>query len=315
MIGLDRRATRRYLVLIVCTAVLALVGAAATITFLAQINAAIASPPGDLPRRAVYAALLMLVATGAGYASQVLLVRVNFGLAHDIRMSVARSVAYAPLETIDTFGVQRILTILIGDVRSLIDFIGFMPNFVPSGLMVLAGLAYLLHLDLLIGGAMVVGVALLMVVGARATLGATQVLIKGRIDDEGLRQTISQLVYGAKEVKLNADRRDKLVERDIRRLSRSAANNYIRCMHMYRSYDEIVKLTYFGFFLAALAYGVTHPHFGVAGTGAVIIIFFFLQNPIQLTNFVWERIAPFRIAYGKLRDLHGQLRRSAPGQA
>ena len=38
MIGFDRKATRRYLVLIAFTMVLALVGAAATVTFLAQIN-------------------------------------------------------------------------------------------------------------------------------------------------------------------------------------------------------------------------------------------------------------------------------------
>ena len=285
--------------------VLLVISAFSTVGFLGELNRVLfANPKHPEAEDLLTATLYLVVASFSGYSSQRLLSRTTSDFTHDMRITVTNLVANASLERLDQVGTGKIMTVLLDDIDYFISLLRSVPVILYSIFIVSGCVGYLLYLDLLVGLAMVVGIPILLFAGRKATMNATRVLLLGRKEDELIRSQVTRLVDGAKEVKLNHIRRENLVDRDLTATSGRATNRYIHSMHLYRSFDEIVKVFYFGFIIATIAYGMSKPNFGLVGSGAVIILLIYMQGPIQAINFTWERILPAWLSLQKLRNLN-----------
>ena len=240
------KSPRHYILMLGLTAFLSATAGLSTVVFLGELNKALLGNTqariGDLKLAAILLVLIVL----ASYSAQRIFVRTTAEFSHDMRVTLSKIVGNASLERIDQVGTHKIMTVLIDDLGHFVSAMDFLRWVPPSLFIIPSCIGYLLYLDTTVGAVVLIAILLLLVFGRRATLYATDVLISAREEDERIRAQVTQLVEGTKEIKLSLTRRDMLVQRDLLESSLRATKRYAHCMFLYRGFDEIVKILYFG---------------------------------------------------------------------
>jgi putative ATP-binding cassette transporter len=175
---------------------------------IAVVNAALNGSAGSRPALARELAALCIVIPLSGFLSQVPLARLTARVAYELRMTLSRQILAAPYRLLEEIGIHRLLAALNDDIPAVTNAVSTLPVLFMQ-LAVLAGcLIYLGWLSgpllLLLLGYMAIGLATYQVPLRRAVTYYRQM----RDEWDSMFRAIRALTEGAKELKLNRDRRD-----------------------------------------------------------------------------------------------------------
>jgi putative pyoverdin transport system ATP-binding/permease protein len=183
------------------------------------INNALASPGaagGGMVWAFVAVCLLMLVGRSA---SSVLLIRLSRWSIYELRLKLSRQILAAPLRHTETLGAGRLLATLTEDVGAIANGLTNVPLLCVHLVVVVTCLAYLCWLS----WAVFLGTLGFMAVGV---LSYQLVLSRGqrhmhlsRHEWDALLENLRSLTDGAKELKLNARRREAFLEEQLGRVT------------------------------------------------------------------------------------------------
>lgn len=145
--------------------------------------------------------------------SQITLIRISMDLTTDLRTKLYEKIARAPVTTLDMVGPSRLSGVVTEDVRRVIMGARMLPDLLINAVTLAGMLGFLMYLNsstfVFVVQAILVGVLtyqIPMYFGHRAFNRSRQLF-------DGLNEGIRGLIYGVKELKLDASKRKNYFDR------------------------------------------------------------------------------------------------------
>jgi putative pyoverdin transport system ATP-binding/permease protein len=202
---------RSIIILSVVTGAISGVGSA---TLIAVINAVVGGTPIHFPLGWTFLVLCFLI-PAAGYCSEVLLVRLTAGAAHDLRIQLSQRILSAPYSLLEEIGAHRLLAIITEDTRTLTEVVSILPLSITQLAILTGCLVYLGWLSWLL---LLVMLAYMLVGTITYQLPLQRAMRYFKLAREEWDHTfkaIRGITEGAKELKLNRDRREAFFSRQL----------------------------------------------------------------------------------------------------
>lgn len=258
-------------------------------------------------RYALLFALVCLFILVARTASQVILTRISMDVTTDLRTRMYRRIAGAPIADLERVGMPRLIASITADIPVIIAGARLLPELLTNGVTLIGMLGFLLYLNagvfwFVLGciGFGVVTYQLPMMIGRRY-------LVRARRNLDDLHESIRGLVHGAKELKLNRDKREDYFERML-------AHNETRVRETAKTGHSImaVAVNYGGlivfFVIGAVSFVfVNHHAIGSQELSGVIMALLYLTGPVAaLLNFV-PQFTTAQIALRRFNELFDRI--------
>ena len=198
------RASRTRLIAALCASVLSGIGASLLV---ALVNESLEVSRAELPRLGAKFAVLSLTMLLFRWLSQSQFVELSEATLARLRVHISRSLAEAPLRSLEAWGQGRLLSVLAEDIGVVADFFVALPRLVMHGAVVLGCLGYLAWLSwkvfLFAFVVVLIGLSGHLLGAGRAN----EHLRRARQEESRLFGHFRSLFTGAKELKLHARRR------------------------------------------------------------------------------------------------------------
>ena len=252
-------------------------------------------------------ALVCLFILLARTASQVILMRVSMDVATDLRTRMYHRIAQAPIADLERVGLSRLVASITSDVPVIVAGARMLPDLLTSGVTLVGMLGFLLYLNSAVFwfviGCIFVGALtyqLPMLLGSRYLTHARRHL------DE-LHESIRGLVHGAKELKLNHDKREDYFrqvlaenENDVRAASKTGHT----IMRLTQNYGDLIAF----FVIGAVGFVFVNYHsISRQELNGVIMVLLYVTGPVAvLLNFI-PQFAMAQVALKKINQLFDQI--------
>src|SRR5437763_4793704 len=182
---------------------------------IAVVNAVVGGVTTRIPLGWLFLALCFMVPL-AGYCSEVLLVRLTARAAHDLRVQLCQKILSAPYSLLEEIGAHRLLAVITEDTRTLTEVVSILPLAITQMAMLAGCLIYLGWISwpllLLLLGYMLAGTITYKLPLQKAMRSFKLV----REEWDRTFKAIRGITEGAKELKLNRERRVAFVARQLR---------------------------------------------------------------------------------------------------
>lgn len=258
-------------------------------------------------RYAVLFTLVCVLILIARTASQVILTRISMDVTTDLRTRMYRRISSAPIAELERVGMPRLIASITADVPVIIAGARLLPELLTNGVTLVGMLGFLLYLNsgvfwFVLGciGFGIVTYQLPMMIGRRY-------LVRARRNLDDLHESIRGLVHGAKELKLNRDKRVDYFERVL-------AYNETRVRETAKTGHSImgVAVNYGGlivfFVIGAVSFVfVNHHAIDSQELSGVIMALLYVTGPVgALLNFV-PQFATAQIALKRFNALFDRI--------
>lgn len=144
------------------------------------------------------------------------------GIINRVRLRISEKVRGAELIHFEQIGAAPIYTALAENTRTLSESANFIVNSLSSAILVVLAMLYIAVLSmpafLLLAGAISLGVLIYL----RNVRKARPVLRKAAAQDHRFFEELGHLLYGFKELKIDAEKSEALVEQDLKVVARQA---------------------------------------------------------------------------------------------
>lgn len=236
-------------------------------------------------------------------ASEILLVRVSNDLARDLRTKFYDKISQAPLAEIEKIGSSRFIASINIDVPRIITGGRAIPSVLVNSITLCGMLCFLAYLNpdvfKLVLIAILVGASLYqipMIVG-RNLLGRSREL------KDNLQEATKGLIYGAKELKLDSEKRKQYFDNVLLAYEDEIVSQDKKAETMLRG------STSFGDLISFLVIGsvsfifVNYYAIGTEELIAVVMILLYISSPVSMLLGVIPQLAMASISYRKLNGL------------
>ena len=239
--------------------------------------------------------------------SQVMLSRVSMEVTSELRIRMYDRIAKAPIPALEKIGSAKLLAALTTDVPRVVMGARLLPDLLTSSITLLAMLGYLWYLNTdvfkFVMGALIVGSTtyqIPMLIGRRY-------LKKGRLHIDELQEAIRGLIYGAKELKLDSEKRQAYFQEILLASEHSvlrADKTGHTIMRVAMNYGDLLSF----FVIGAVSFVfVNHTAIGSRDLVGVIMALMYVTGPIALLlNFV-PQISVARISLNAVNKLFQQI--------
>jgi putative ATP-binding cassette transporter len=239
--------------------------------------------------------------------SEILLLRVAADLRRSLRDELCRRISNASIASIELVGTSRLFQALTGDIASIVGGAQMLPQVISSVLVVAGMLLFLASLDIhaftYTSEAIVFGIAAYQI----PVMFGAKSFKKSRDCVEDLHEAFRGLLDGAKELKLNSEKRNAYKQQML-----SSAEERIRAYDnrgwaIYSIAANCGGLASF-FAIGGLAFVlVNYRTIGNDETISAVMVLLYLTTPIAVILDFVPRLVTTRIASGKLRALNREL--------
>jgi putative ATP-binding cassette transporter len=240
-------------------------------------------------------------------ASQVMLMRVSMDVTTDLRTRMYRRIANAPIADLERVGMPRLVASIASDVPVIVAGARLLPDLLTNAVTLVGMLGFLLYLNSsvfwFVMGCIAVGVLTYQV----PMLLARNYLLRARRRLDDLHESIRGLVHGAKELKLNHDKREHYFlqalaesENDVRADSKTGHT----IMRVAQNYGDMISF----FVIGAVAFVFVNYHaISPQELNGVIMVLLYVTGPVSiLLNFI-PQYAMAHVALRKVNQLFSQL--------
>ncbi|MUG91452.1 cyclic peptide export ABC transporter [Scytonema sp. UIC 10036] len=198
---------------------------------------------------------LALVALITSVVSQMLLIRISQNAIFQLRMRLSNQILASELSHLEQFGNPRILATLTEDVQTVANAVHVMPHLCIDIAIVIGCLTYITWLSWLVLF-MVVGVAVVAIGSCQWLLNqGKKYLSLAREDQDMLFKHFRTITEGVKELKLNYNRRQAFLSKNLRSIATTFSHHNIKGLSFYAITTSWGRLIFFfaiGFVLFSL---------------------------------------------------------------
>jgi putative ATP-binding cassette transporter len=247
--------------------------------------------------------------------SQVILSRVAMDITTDLRTTMYRRVAEAPVAELERVGMARLIASITADVPVIIAGARLLPDLLTNGVTLAGVLGFLLYLSpsvfWFVIGCIMFGVATYQL----PMLWARRYLIRGRGHLDHLHEGIRGLVHGSKELKLSHAKREDYfhtVLAENERAVRETLKTGMSILSVAQNYGNLIVF----FVIGAVAFiFVNYRAMSADVLAGVIMALLYITAPVAaLLNFI-PQMSMAKVAQRKVDQLFGQLSREDVGPA
>jgi putative pyoverdin transport system ATP-binding/permease protein len=250
---------------------------------------------------------LCLLVLGARILSSTLLVRLSQSTLASLREQLSRRILAAPLRKMEEVGKHRVLTALTEDVATVADVFSWLPVLCMNLAVITGCLAYMVWLawPLLLAtlALLSVGIASFRFAQGRAFVS----LKRSRQSGDELQKHFRALTDGAKELKLNQDKRAAFMSRMLIPTLDDMRRHYVAGMDVLLTAEGWGSLLFFvlvGMVLfVAPALGAVEP--GVLSGYALVLLY--MRGPLEGFVANLPELSRSRIALERIEQLRADL--------
>ena len=271
------------------------------------INTALSGQSVHMTALAVGFVGLYLLRLSAGIVSQVLLLRLSYGAAFDIRMHLCRRILAAPLRDLEEAGKHRLLASLTEDVSTIANALSGIPSLCINAPIVIVCVIYLAWLSwqmfLILAGFMVLGIAIYQLISNRGA----RYLKQAREDWDALFKLLEAMTGGAKELKLHCRRREFFFSNLLEQTANSVSRNNTAGMSIYvaaGSWGNLLMFAFIGFLVFGLANTAMIDRHAVMGATLTVL---YMIGPLGASINEVPSLARAAVVLRKLQSLRLSL--------
>lgn len=258
------------------------------------------------PVAAVFAGICLFIIVSRTL-SQIMLTRVSIDVARDLRVTMYRKIADAPLSAIERIGPPRLVAALTTDVPRIVLGAELLPDVLIHSVTLVGMLAYLMYLNigtfLFVLGCIVFGVFTYQV----PMMLAQRYFAHAGQKADAIQEAIHGLTRGIKELKLNGEKRRAyfdqvlLLHEDELRQARKTGNTILR---LAMNYGDMLCF----FVIGAISFIFLNYHvIGSEELIGVIMTLLYITGPIGNILAVVPQIAIAQISVARVHKLMSEL--------
>ncbi|MBD2448243.1 cyclic peptide export ABC transporter [Nostoc sp. FACHB-152] len=246
---------------------------------------------------------LVIVALITSIISQIMLIRLSQDAILQLRMRLSRQILTSELSHLEQLGNPRLLAILTEDVQAVANAVYVIPFLCIDLAIVLGCLVYITWLSwqvlLVLCGLIVVGVGSCQWLIARGG----KLLALARDDQDLLFKDFQNLTQGVKELKLNYQRRQVFLEKNLQSTAIKFRRHNIGGLNFFAATTSWGKLLFFfaiGFLLFALPKLITITPQTISG---YVLTFTYLMLPMDNIINNMPQMSKANVALQKIESL------------
>ncbi len=276
---------------------------AATIWLMALINKNVHLATVDSRSVAEYAIVLTAMVS-ISFLSQVLLSRLSAKAFFNLREQLVRGITSLSSRQLEAIGSHRLYAALTKDVPAIHELIIVLPSYVFNFTVVASCLIYLGTLSATLFGIFLAFLLVALSVSrfAIASRAEKKFQLRRKIEDD-LFRCYEAVVDGNKELKLNSERKEEFVNRDLREHAekyREATLSAETLWNLSSTWSSAVIFIGIGALLfLSPAVGVTDR----TDVMSFIVVIFYMVGPLTILMNSFRTIYGAKVSFAKLKDL------------
>ena len=141
-------------------------------------------------------------------ASQITLMRVSMNVTTDLRVKLYHRISKTPIDRLERFGSSKLIATITNDVGSIVGGARMLPDFLMNIATLTGMLGFLLFLNPRVFWFVLEAIGVGIITYQIPMYFGNHYFKRSRESVDGLYQSIQGLIYGAKELKLNKDKRE-----------------------------------------------------------------------------------------------------------
>jgi putative pyoverdin transport system ATP-binding/permease protein len=272
---------------------------------LAVINSALAST-SRISLVWAFIGLCAVVPT-ARITSELLLLYLGQGTVLDLRLRLSRRILGISLSRLEELGPHRLLAILTDDIPQITGMVTLIPILCINFSILIGCLVYLGYLSLPVLGA-VVGLIVLGILTYQVPVSRANVHFRRARDfADHLFDHFRALTDGAKELKLNRDRREAFLTRVLENTAQSVKSSNLRGFKVYTlasSWGQLLVFIIIGLVIFALPLFFATNRETLTGYALVLL---YLMTPLQVAMNNLPAVARANVAVKRVETLGAEL--------
>ncbi len=288
---------------VVASVAMGIVSGLGVTALLATVNRAMNQAGGPTAWVALEFAGLCLLTLGCSTGSRLLTNHVGQYVVRNLRRELAGKVLGAPIEQLERFRSHRLIPILLNDVTTISSFALSVAPMVISFTVTLACLAYLALLSWQILALTLLTVAI--GVGAQyiAQRFGNRRMAEGREGEDELQGYYQAITDGAKELRIQRQRRWRLRDEQIDGVTQRIAQANIRAGTIFISAETFGSMLFFAVIGLAIAFQVMWPAAERTVLGGFVLVMLYMKGPLEQLVLNLPMIGRARIALGRVAEL------------
>ena len=235
--------------------------------------------------------------------SEILLIRVAIGLAKKIRIQFYRQIASAPLASLERIGSAKLVAAINIDVPRVIAGGRVLPSLLVNSVTLLGMLGFLMYLNADIFKLVMMAIVIGAVCYQLPMLAGRKLFEKSREVHDQLQESIGGLIHGAKELKLDSNKRQMYFEKGLIHQEDTIEQKEIRGQTIVRltmSFGDLLS-----FFVIGCVSFIFVNYYQISGPEllGVVMALLYVTGPIGiLLNFIPMLMVAF-VSYRKLERM------------
>lgn len=254
----------------------------------------------------IYLAICALILVAQTF-SQAMLSRVSLDVTMDLRVKLYERVSRAPIAALEKIGPSRIIATLTADVQRIVSGGRVLPDILVNAVTLFAMLFSLFLLNAQVFWFVLKGIGFGVITYQIPMYFGNKYFIQSRQKLDGLHESIRGLIYGAKELKLNKQRRESFFaelllanERDVIKYDKRG----FTIVTVAQNYGNLLSFLIIG----AVAYIFVNYHSVTRQelTGVIMTMLYVIGPVAILLNFIPQLVLA-RVSINRVRALFDEM--------
>lgn len=299
------RILRPYWWLVVLSTLLGIVSGLSVTGLLATINSAMSAESGPSADIAVKFATLCVLTLACSTASNSLTNHVGQHVIANLRRELAGKVLVAPIEQLERYRSHRLIPVLMHDVDTISNFALAVAPMVISFTVTLGCLTYLALLSWQILALTILTVLIGSAVQYLAHRWGTRNVLVARNSEDDLQKHYTAISEGAKELRIQRNRRQDMINGKIKGTTERICKNNIRAANIFIGAETFGSMLLFVVIGIAVAFQVLWPATDKTVLGGFVLVMLYMKGPLErLLNSI-PLITRAQIAFQRVTELSG----------
>jgi putative pyoverdin transport system ATP-binding/permease protein len=304
---------RPYWPIVLGCGVLGVVGGASVAGLLAVVNRGLHAGEGEAaPLLLSFGALCFLILIGS-IGSDIGSNWVGQRIIASLRKSLAKQILSAPIDQLEQYRTYRLIPILTQDVDTISDFAFFVSSFVVSLTIAFGCLVYLAFLSWPMFLATGIAIVLGSLAQAYARTRGVQGFDAARDSEDELQKHYRAIAEGAKELRMNRTRRQRVYADQLQRTVDRISAVQIKSINLFvtaRAFGTALFFVVIGLTLALRQ--LLWPDSPVSVVSGFVLVLLYMRAPIDQVITILPALVRAQVAIQRISELTQQFSTPEP---
>jgi putative ATP-binding cassette transporter len=231
-----------------------------------------------------------------------------------LRKSLAAKILTAPIDQLERYRTHRLIPVLTHDVDTISDFAFYLSTFFVSLVIAIGCMVYLAMLSwplfLITAAVVILGAAIQGFARARGVKG----FLAARASEDVLHKHYKSIAEGAKELRLNRQRRHRVHSDQLQKEIDKITDVQIRSINLFvsaRAFGTVLLFVVIG--VALLLRPMLFPDSPASVSSGFVLVMLFMRGPIEQIIGALPAVGRAQVAIARIAELSDQFSTPEPG--